>query len=752
VARSLTRRPSPARKALRARPWQPALEELESRLVPTVSLKILNGVLTAQCGDIGSNTVTVDHVLVAGKGFAEINGHFFADAKYNSIQINGGAGGTVTNVHGNVKPLTVFGGSAKDVVNLGDTSNKLQGIQAGVLVEDEKGFSGTLNINDQGDTTGHTATLSTVAGPGGTSLGLLTGLSAPIAWDYADTSAVNLHLGAGTGNVNVLGTGTTTNIFNSANAAINVGQGGSVEGIAGALNLENVTGKDAVSIFDQNDAAVPVTGGGPFIVHNVAVNTVTRPGQSSLGTLVGLDAPITWDYANTSSVTIDLGTVAGDVHVNGTGPLITNISFAAPNVTVEVGNGNVGANILGTLDLATPGGGTVNILDSNDTQQGQTATLAAVSRVNQPSLGQLSGLGSGVIAWDSLGTPQVFVVGGSGADTFNIQGTVVPTIITANGPATMNVGLNGSIAGIQSPLLLRNNTGPNNTVNINSQNDSHATTAVLSAVGGDSSTGGGVFSVQGLSTDIFFDKANTAALNLNLASGIVVVDNTVVPTSIFSREDATIDVTLTDNVLRAGIQANLTLENDNGRLFKDTINIDDSNDVTGRTYNLARVAGDEAGNTFEQFSSDVSPALITWDNADTRLATVLGGSGGIAGGNVWNIASTGSATTIVGGAGHNTFNVPPLGTLGSLGAAIVGKLTLDGNSGSMLNLNDQGDGASETFHFSIPSPGTGTLTLDSTPAFDLVFNNMGTVTIAPNLFSTVDDPSFTVILIPPPTL
>jgi hypothetical protein len=750
LAGALTRRPSPARKAPRAKPWQPALEELESRFAPAVKVSVLNGVLTAQA-DSAFNTVTVDHVVQAGKGFAEINGHFFADTRYSSISINGGAGGTVTNIHGNVKPLAVFGASAKDVVNLGDTSNKLQGIQGTVLLEDEKGFSATLNINDQGDGNLRTATLSTVMRPGDSSLGQLTGLSAPISWDYGDTSAVNLKLGVGTGTVNVLGTGTTTNIFNSANATINVGQGGSVEGIAGALNLENVNGKDTVLVLDQNDAAVPVTGGGPFIAHNVAVNTVTRPGQSSLGALVGLDAPITWDYANTSSVTIDLGTVAGDVHVNGTGPLITNISFAAPNSTVEVGNGNVGANILGTLNLQTPAGGTVNILDTNDNTQGQTVTLAAVSRVNQSSLGQLSGLGSGVITWDSLGTPQVFVHGGSGADTFNIQGTVVPTIITANGPAIMNVGLNGSVADIQSFLDLENTSGPNNTVNINSQNDSSATTAFLLAEGGDSSTGVGFFFVQGLSSDIFFDKAGTSALTLNLASKTVVVDNTVVPTTIFSQGEATIDVTLTDNVLRAGIQANLTLENDHGRLFKDIINIDDSNDVTGRTYNLASLPGDEPGTTFEQLSSDAMPGLITWDNVDTRLATVLGGSGGLAGGNVWNIAGTGSNTTIDAGAGHNTINVVPFGTPGNLGADIVGRLTLNGNSGTTLNLNDLDDGNSETFHFTIPTPGSGTLTLDSTPAFDLVFNNMGTVNLFTNLFSTVDDPSFTVNVILPPT-
>jgi hypothetical protein len=60
LARGPTRRPSLDHKAPRARPRQPALEELESRFAPAVTVSVLGGVLTAQC-DSGFNTVTVDH-------------------------------------------------------------------------------------------------------------------------------------------------------------------------------------------------------------------------------------------------------------------------------------------------------------------------------------------------------------------------------------------------------------------------------------------------------------------------------------------------------------------------------------------------------------------------------------------------------------------------------------------------------------------------------------------------------------------
>jgi hypothetical protein len=273
LAGGLIRRSTPVRKPSRPRRWQPALEELESRWVPAVTVGIQGGVLTAQC-DSGSNTVTMDHVVMAGKGFEEINGHFFSDASYNSIRVNGGAGGTVTDIHSNVKPLTVFGDSNKDVVNLGSTANQVQGIRGSVLVEDEKGFTTTVNINDQGDSGARIVTLNTIKRAGDTSLGRVSGLgTATIQWDYHDTSAVNLNLGVGASQVNVLGTGVTTNIFNSAAATINVGStsptvAGSVALIQGALHLENEAGAlDTVNINSQNDAAQTVT-----------LSTIARPG------------------------------------------------------------------------------------------------------------------------------------------------------------------------------------------------------------------------------------------------------------------------------------------------------------------------------------------------------------------------------------------------------------------------------------------------------------------------------------------
>jgi hypothetical protein len=125
---------------------------------------------------------------------------------------------------------------------------------------------------------------------------------------------------------------------------------------------------------------------------------------------------------------------------------------------------------------------------------------------------------------------------------------------------------------------------------------------------------------------------------------------------------------------------------------------------------------------------------ITWDNGSTSGVNLFGGQGG----DTYNVFATGSATTINGGVGANFFNVS---ALDSLGTDIVGLLTLfgGGNANTFLDLNDQTDPNSETFNFAISQAGTGSLTLGSTPSFDLAFNNMGGgVNLFTNDFSTVN--------------
>jgi hypothetical protein len=469
-ARGLTRRTSPARRAFRP---CPSLDGLEPRLTPAVHVSIIGGVLTAQA-DKAVNTVTVDHVVSGGKGFAEINGQFFSDAAYNSIRINGGPGGLAAKIHANVKPLTVFAVGTNNADNLGDATNHLQGIQGKVLLENETGSS-VVNINDQGDATARTVTVSTVPRQGDTSLGQVSGLgAAAIQWDYHDTRAVNLRLGVGASTVNVQGTGVTTNIFNSAVATVNVGSGGHVAGIQGALNLENeirVAG-DTVNINDQNDATT----------RTVTMSQITRSGDTSLGAVKGLGAAqITWDYQDTSTVNLNLGSGADNINVLATGPgVTTNITtniFKNANASVNVGNNGFLNFIQGNLNLENDGGAVSIFINDSFESANQFYDMNVIPGdefVN--TFGQLSSTAmSGTITWDNADTNKVTLFGSSGQDTYNIFAIGSATDIVG-GPFgnTFNVGGTGSLGASILGTLTLEGTGVGSVLNLNDQADPNA--------------------------------------------------------------------------------------------------------------------------------------------------------------------------------------------------------------------------------------------------------------------------------------
>jgi hypothetical protein len=721
-ARHSNRRTAQARAAFSGR-RRPCLEELETRCAPAVTLSIIGGVLTAQC-DSALNTVTVDH---SGSS-AIIDGQSFLDTTYNSIAINGGAGGMISNIRANVKPLTVFGDTGNDVVNLGDTASKVQGIQATVLLENEPTFS-TVNINDQGDTTTHTVTLATVTRSGDSSLGQVTGLgAAAIQWDYLDTSAVNLNLGSGTSTVIVMGTGVTTNLFNNGAATINVGAGGSVMDIQGALNLENEPSYDTVNINDQSDSTT----------ETVTVSTITRSGDSALGAVNGLGAAqITWDVLDTTAVNLNLGSGASTVNVLGTGTT-TNI-FNSAAATINVGNSGSVAGIQGALNLENePSFDTVNINDQNDTTT-ETVTLSTITRSADTSLGAVNGLGASQITWDYNDTSAVNLNLGSGASTVNVLGTGVTTNIFNSAAATINVGNSGSVAGIQGQLNLENEPSFD-TVNINDQNDATINTATISTVtrSGDTSLG----ALDGVApAEITWDYFDTTAVNLNFGSGTSTVNvlatgdgGSATTTNIFNSGPATINVGNAGSL--AGIQGQLNLENEPSF---DTVNINGQADSASNTVTLSTVT--RSGDTSLGALDGLAPAEITWDYFDTASVTINAGSGG----NTFNIEAADVATTINGGTGINCFHVSPAAqTL----ANITGGLTLIGSGADILDFFDQNNPSSETYTFdAVPS----SLTLATAPAFSCSFTGMTGAYLETNGLSTVNDASGTVFVdVPPP--
>ena len=64
---------------------------------------------------------------------------------------------------------------------------------------------------------------------------------------------MNITTGSAADTVNVLATGVTTNISDGGYDVVNVGNGGSVQGILGTLNLQNPLSFNTINVNDSAD-------------------------------------------------------------------------------------------------------------------------------------------------------------------------------------------------------------------------------------------------------------------------------------------------------------------------------------------------------------------------------------------------------------------------------------------------------------------------------------------------------------------
>jgi hypothetical protein len=161
------------------------------------------------------------------------------------------------------------------------------------------------------------------------------------------------------------------------------------------------------------------------------------------------------------------------------------------------------------------------------------------------------------------------------------------------------------------------------------------------------------------------------------------------------------------------------------------VTVDDSGFADSTTYTVtnARVAA-EAWPNF----------LLSYNN----LAGLnLNGSSGD---DQFNIESTasGTATTVSAGSGSNRFDITPTN---QYLAAIAGQLTLNGGGADALVFSDQANPNAEMYTFDdVPTM----LALATVPTFAANWSGMAAVSLYTNGMSTVDDPSGTVLVDPPP--
>ena len=214
----------------------------------------------------------------------------------------------------------------------------------------------TLSIDDSADTAPRAVVLTSFTS-NGAPWGEVAGLApATIYYKYGDTKSLHLATGTGAGQVDVEETGVLTYIGDNGQDNVNVGDAGGVQGIVGALYVNDTPSYNTLFIDDSADAGA----------RTVTLSTDTPAGDTAWGAVAGLaPATINYKYADTKSANILTGTAANTINVQATG--VETYIRDNGAATVNVGNAGSVQGIRGQLDLDNPPHlNTLNIDDSAD--------------------------------------------------------------------------------------------------------------------------------------------------------------------------------------------------------------------------------------------------------------------------------------------------------------------------------------------------------------------------------------------------
>jgi len=336
-----------------------------------------------------------------------------------ALNIDTGTGSNTVNVqstpnNGVRNPHTaLIGHSGSTTVNVGNAGT-LAGIQGAVDVSNPPiGGYTTLTIDDSADSATHSNVVVTS--------GSVTGLApATISYQQSDLAALNIDTGTGSNTVNVQSTPNngvqnphTALIGHSGSTAVNVGNGGTLAGIQGALDVSNppVGGYTTLTIDDSADAAT---------YPNVVVTS---------GSVTGLaPATISYQQSDLAALNINMGTGSNTVNVQSS----PNNGVRNPQTTLTIGPSN-------TVNLASPTNtldpisrvtindpsstGTVNLNDSGFAgaeDYSMTASTVAISR-------------SSSFALTYNGSAALNLTAGPGANIFDIGSSSAATTINAGG-------------------------------------------------------------------------------------------------------------------------------------------------------------------------------------------------------------------------------------------------------------------------------------------------------------------------------
>jgi hypothetical protein len=340
----------------------------------------------------------------------------------SNLTLYGGTGANTFNVEVTGVPTAIVG-SASATVNVGHNGS-LQQISGSLTITDPPSNAYvTLNVHDENDVGGRTATLQTATINGGF-YGQITGLSpGAIAYRYLDTSSVNVNTPGGA-TVNALATVVPVNLLCRTLSTVNVGSAGSVQTIAAALTISQASADAvAVNVDDSADARY----------HTATLQTINF-GGASYGEITGLSpAPITGEYGTGATVTVQTGTGGATVNALATGVPVRLIAHSF-NTTFNVGNAGSVQQILGPLTITNPPSATtVNVDDSAD-GSARNVTLDTVM-IGTSFYGRITGLAPAAIQY----TSNVTIETGPGGAAVHALATFSPVNLIGNpsGPVSL---------------------------------------------------------------------------------------------------------------------------------------------------------------------------------------------------------------------------------------------------------------------------------------------------------------------------
>jgi hypothetical protein len=252
-----------------------------------------------------------------------INGTLFVG---NVINING--------INGAIATTHLVGGNLRDnEVNLGNGNlNNL----SGELTLDFNNGGGTVNFNDQNATTGRTYDL------------FETGMTQPAVVNFSHANFVVLNGGLGADVVRVRGAGATTSVIahgGGGDDALAIGAG-SFADLHSNVTVSGDAGNDLVAISDLLDNVFTTA-------------TLTSSNYTAFGR--------THSFSSIESAVIGLGTLGSNFNLNSTA-VPTIVSCGPGNDAINIGNGNLDANITAAITIhATGGDDSVTLNDAADT-------------------------------------------------------------------------------------------------------------------------------------------------------------------------------------------------------------------------------------------------------------------------------------------------------------------------------------------------------------------------------------------------